>query len=331
MSLRAPPSLFGVFAISIVLFSAGAHADPPRTGEDDKPAKAAAKAVGPAVDTASKAANGGADSDVDALFDKGVAAVDRGDLTLAEELFRKALALRTTWDIATNLGAVEHKLHHDAASVGHLRLALRVFPPSEREAFRQSIEKELSLVLPSVAQIKVHSNEAGASVRVDGVAVGTLPLDAPVPATPGLVTVEIAKDGFVPVTRTVEAAAGATVDVSLPLTKAKVPVERSWTAPAVAFGFGGLGLLTGVVAGAFALGRMADLSAVCEKPRVCPESARGAADDGRAAAHLSTSGFVLAGLGAAVGAGLLVFSIPGAPAGAKVTTGLTSFGVEGSF
>ncbi|MFO0591432.1 MAG: PEGA domain-containing protein [Polyangiaceae bacterium] len=316
MSRCAPPSLVGIFAVSIALRSAGAHAEPPRATPDPK---------------APKAAETGPDNDVRALFDKGVAAVDQGDLPRAEALFTKALALRATWDVATNLGVVEHKLHRDAAAAAHLRLALRVFPPSEAEPTRKSIEKELASVLPSVALISVHSNEVGAAVHVGGALVGTLPLDAAVPATPGTVTVEITKEGFAPVTRTVEAAAGATVDITVPLTKVTPHAERSWAAPAVAFGFGGLGLLTGVVAGAFAAGRMADLSSLCGKPRLCPESARGAADDGRAAAHLSTSGFVLAGLGAAVGVGLLVLSIPGAPAGARVTTGLTSVGVEGSF
>lgn len=330
MSRSALLFFAGIAVLSIGLSGSAAWADPPKGATTEKPSEPAAPHR-PADKPSRKAPLAPADEGVQSLFDRGVRAVDQGQLTLAEELFSKALAERSTWDIATNLGVVERKLHHDVAAAEHLRLALRAFPPSETEETRRSIERELSLVLPAVVQIKLHSNVAGAEVRLGGATKGTLPLPDPLFAAPGSIAVEVTKEGFAPETRTVRGVAGATIDVTVQLTKRGSAVAPRWVAPAVAFGFGGLGLLTGVVAGAFAAGRMADLKATCRGGVLCPESARAAADEGRTAAHLSTTGFVLAGLGAAVGTGLFLFSIPGAPASARLTTGLTSVLVEGSF
>lgn len=323
---RSALSFFAwICGLSVALAASGARADPPgAAGKPPAPEREPPRSPG------AKALSEASDEGVRGLFERGVRAVDQGKLALAEELFSKALGLAPTWDIATNLGVVERKLHHDAAAATHLRFALRALPPSEEDRTRTSIEHELSLVLPAVVQINVHSNEDGAEVRLGGATKGTLPLRDPLYAEPGSVTVEVAKDGFAPVSRTVTGAAGATIDVTLPFAPRRSREAPRFLAPAVAFGFGTMGLLTGIIAGSFAAQRMADLKAFCGAS-VCPEGARASADDGRAAAHLSTAGFVLAGVGAAVGTGLFVLSIPGAPAFARVTTGLTSVGVEGSF
>lgn len=288
--------------------------------------------LGLAVHEGSAAAADPPETDVHTLFDKGVAAHDQGKLALARELFGRAFEERHAWDVATNLGIVEHKLHDDVAAAEHLSFALHAFPATEMEQTRRSVEKELAPVLASVARIVVHVGVAGAEVRVAGQRKGITPLEDPVFAAPGLVAVEVSKDGYETATREVTATAGATAEVTLVLTKKPVVVaERSWTAPIVAFGFGGVGLVTGVAAGAFALGRMADLRATCDRGLVCPDGARSAAEDGRAAAHLATAGFVLAGLGAAVGLGLVAIPIRGTPARVGLSIGPASVSLKGAF
>ncbi len=297
-------------------------------------AATSAQAAGPAATSAPAASGSGCEApqvDVPALFDKGVTAHDQGKLADARECLGRAFTRRQSWEIATNLGIVEHEMHDDVAAAEHLSFALRTFPVLEEEATRRSVEKELAAALAGVAQITVHTGVDGAEVRVAGQRKGVTPLEGPLFAAPGVVTVDVAREGYEPASRTVTAKAGAAVDVTFLLAKRPVGPERSWAAPAVAFGFGGLGLVTGVVAGAFAAGRMADLRATCTRGLVCPQSVYSAAEDGRAAAHLATAGFVLAGIGAAVGLGLVAIPIRGTPARVGLSIGPGSVSLKGAF
>ena len=64
----------------------------------------------------------------------------------------------------------------------------------------------------------------------------------------------------------------------------------------------------------------------------CPEGVRGDADTGRTLAHVSTAGFVLAGVGAAVGVTLLLVPVgTKEPARAALTVGPSFLGVKGAF
>lgn len=74
-----------------------------------------------------------------------------------------------------------------------------------------------------------------------------------------------------------------------------------------ALGAGGVGLLLGVVAGGVAVAGNNDLSKKCSASGACPKSASGEVATTVALTHVSTAGFVLAGLGVAVGVTLFSF------------------------
>jgi len=95
--------------------------------------------------------------------------------------------------------------------------------------------------------------------------------------------------------------------------KSRVPVV-SW----VAYGVAAAGLVTGIVAGAVTLSKSDELRSQCEGS-VCPEAQRDSHERALALAHVSTAGFAIAGVGAAVGTVVLLTSKP-----AKVEVGLSS-------
>jgi hypothetical protein len=265
------------------------------------------------------------------LFEQGIAAVDAGKLKEAEGLFTRAFGLKRSWDIAANLGVVERKLGEHVLAAEHLSFALGALPPSESEKTRDGLVRELTLVVPHVARITVHCPLTGAEVRVGGKLRGLAPLDGPVFTAPGLVKVEVEKDGYQKASRDVAATAGGEDDVTLVPSPKPVERPRSWTAPAVAFGFGGAGLVVGVVAGALATARMSELRSECGPALVCPERLRASADEGRTAAHFSTAGFVTAAIGAAVGVTLVALPVRGAPAQVGILAGPLFVGVKGAF
>ncbi|MFO0547768.1 MAG: hypothetical protein U0271_05230 [Polyangiaceae bacterium] len=71
-----------------------------------------------------------------------------------------------------------------------------------------------------------------------------------------------------------------------------------WIGAAVSWALGGAGLITGAVGGAIALDRQGNLD--CPTPTTCAPGQRGDIDDMYAAAHASTAGFVVGGVGVVV-------------------------------
>jgi hypothetical protein len=100
----------------------------------------------------------------------------------------------------------------------------------------------------------------------------------------------------------IEIACAVTVAVPPP------PEPRSLLPPLAALAVGGAGLAVGAVTGMLALARMPGLKEACGSDlHLCPESYRGELDSTRALGHVSTAGFILGGVGAAVGVTLLLW------------------------
>ena len=266
-----------------------------------------------------------------ALFEQGVAAHDAGKLEEAEKLFSKAWVKKRSWDIAANLGIVLKKRGQPVRAAEYLSFALSALPPSESDATREGIARELSPLLKVVGRLTIRSTVEGAEVRVAGHHRGVTPLDGPVLMAPGIVLVEVKKDGYETELSYVRAGAGSMVEVTVALRPSEARVERSLAAPAVALGLGGAGLVVGAVAAAFSAAKIAELKGVCGPDLVCPPGAREGAEAGRAAGHVATVGFVAFGLGAAVGVTLL--AIPAGKSSARVglTVGPTFVGLKGEF
>jgi hypothetical protein len=111
------------------------------------------------------------------------------------------------------------------------------------------------------------------------------------------------------------------------------PVQHSTPIlPIVAFGVGGAGLLLGAITGGIALGDHSTLANKCTNG--CPSSESGDLDSYHTMGMLSTVGFIVAGVGAATGA-ILLLTAPKETTGSgfHVTPaiGLGSVGAVGSF
>jgi hypothetical protein len=100
----------------------------------------------------------------------------------------------------------------------------------------------------------------------------------------------------------------------------------------VAFGVGGLGLGVGAVTGLLTLGKVGDLEKNCPG-QVCSKAEESRYNSAHTLATVSTVGFVIAGLGAAAGAVLLVVRPGGdaAPEQTGVLVGPGWVGARGSF
>jgi hypothetical protein len=92
--------------------------------------------------------------------------------------------LKQSVEIAANLAVAETKLgkHRDAAT--HLAFALRTFPVKEDPKKKERIEALLADAKTHVAELTIEV-EDGATIRVDGEAVGVSPLGTPIYIEPG--------------------------------------------------------------------------------------------------------------------------------------------------
>lgn len=105
----------------------------------------------------------------------------------------------------------------------------------------------------------------------------------------------------------------------------------------VALSVGGLGALVGTVSGVLAFAQKGDVAAACPDNPSCGEKRR----SGNQAADIATGGFIVAGVGAAVGTVLLLTASRGQAVGAGVSgkgerfvrpfVGMARIGVEGRF
>jgi tetratricopeptide (TPR) repeat protein len=326
-SLSKPRRVAHLVAALALLATTAPAAAQSASKAQTKGAPAAAAAA-----SASASATAAPMDEATALFKKGIAADDAGKQAEAEELFRKAWALKQTWDIAANLGLVESRLGKHAAAAEHLAYAARLIPPTEPASTGAEIAKRLESERAEVAAIKVRANVDGAEVWLGGERKGATPLAEELFAAAGSVTIELRKDGYETVRQTIEAKKGAAQEAAFTMRAKETPPPEPNRLPAyLAFGAGGVGLVLGAITGGISLAQYGDVKKTCSGT-VCPESQRSAADAGKALGYVSTVGFVLAGVGAAAGVTLLLVPIgKSAPGHAELTLGPAFVGVKGAF
>jgi hypothetical protein len=177
------------------------------------------------------------------LYKRANALYDQKKLPEAEALYREAWGLRHTWDVATNLGAIEFDLGKPKEAATYFAVALREFPAGGKAAEREQIKARLALARGQVGTLKVRVNVAGASVTVGDREVGKAPVEDDVFVTPGAVTVTAAAMGYEAATQSVQVAKGGTAEVSLVLREPR----RSLVPVYVVGGVGAAALVSGAV------------------------------------------------------------------------------------
>jgi hypothetical protein len=192
--------------------------------------------------------------------------------------------------------------------------------------------------------LRVEPMPGGALVSIDAVVVGRGAWEGRLRV--GDHKVEVSAEGFLPETRTVSLTRQKRQVVTIALERdrsaAGFRIARNATAGA-AFGLGALGLGMGAVTGVLALDRNRELNAHCVAGVGCPVSQQANKNAVDTLAALSTTGFILGGIGVATGTVVLLALQPSARraagaglpsvegAGLRVGVGLGRFDLEGSF
>ncbi|MEO5927550.1 MAG: PEGA domain-containing protein [Patescibacteria group bacterium] len=274
----------------------------------------------------------------DDLFKEASALYAEGKVQGAYEKYLLAWKERQSVDIAANLAQTEMKLGKKADAAGHLAYALRMLPtsfsPEKRDAMKAAF-KDLSA---SVCKVTVSANPKGATVFVADREVGLAPLADPVFVEPGKVVVRGELAGHDGDSKTVDATAGAALDVDLTLRpKSGVPITPTPSprpiGPAIAaFSVGGVGLILGAVfVGLHAerVGEAKDLASgkpCLGDPALSCKEAVALQEEANTFGNASTGLFVVGAVGASLGTGLLIWSLTGPKSPSTKTEGsVTAF------
>lgn len=276
------------------------------------------------------------------LAEEGQVMLEKGKPREALELLRKAEASFHAPTIVLLMAQARRDLGELRAAVGLYKRVLAEplaadSPPAFRSA-REIAEIELRETRAKTGLVDLVVKPAGvrAAITVGGdEVVGPGPYEV----DPSVATlIHASALGYEPAQRTVTVQLGARERVELELYPSGSTLERvsrSPTPPFVGLGMVALGLAVGIPAGVAAQEQRNGLVARCPG-MVCPPDARPAYASATLLADVSTSGFVLAGAGAAVAAVFLIasqggrnWSVGGVRAVPVASPGFT--GLVGSF
>ena len=146
-----------------------------------------------------------------ALIEQGRTLRRAGRNAAALEAFREAYALSPTPEAAGQIGFAEHALEHWEPASRFLRQALGAVGDPWVVAQRRALEFSLQQVDRHLGSLRVESATPGATLSIDGRAVGALPMGEPVRVGEGSVVVEVRAPGHRNDRREVTIAAGETV------------------------------------------------------------------------------------------------------------------------
>jgi tetratricopeptide (TPR) repeat protein len=138
----------------------------------------------------------------------------------ALEKYRRAKALYPSYKIDVNIGTALSALGRDAEAAEHYEDVLRRAGKVAPKELVDDITTALDALRKKLGVIEVSSPESGATVEVDGKAVGTNPLDHSIYLAPGHHRVRMRKEGFAITEASVELAAGDRKEVALRLAPA---------------------------------------------------------------------------------------------------------------
>jgi hypothetical protein len=129
-----------------------------------------------------------------------------------------------SYDVAVTLVQTEYQLGHYASAARYLEFALVNIPPTEKLAAAGEYKKSLAELQQRTARVTIAVDQPSAAVSVDGEAVGSSPLDAPVYLDLGQHVLE-AKLGEHQATQAVDATPGAALAVELHLSPSSPPAR----------------------------------------------------------------------------------------------------------
>ncbi|WP_437672938.1 PEGA domain-containing protein [Sorangium sp. So ce131] len=185
---RLPARAMAGWILALGLLGAEADADPP--------------------DIAAQVDVSGDEAAARAHFDRGVAHFDRQEYREAIEEFRKSLEHKKTRNAMGFVASCLKQLGQYDDALEHYEAMRRAYPrlPPRTEATVAADMAELAGLVGTL--VLTGDVPAGASLFIDDRLRGRLPLDRPLRLSAGSRAVRVEKEGFAPITRTVEVQAG---------------------------------------------------------------------------------------------------------------------------
>jgi len=138
-------------------------------------------------------------------------------LTGAEAAYEEAFALKRSFDIAANLGAVELVQGRLREAAERFAFALSTFPAGGSSKERAALEERLETARKKIGTLVVTLEPAEATLTVDGTTPDVSPYRNWIFVEPGRHSVEATRSGFEPAEQPYVAHAGQIFEVSLVL------------------------------------------------------------------------------------------------------------------
>ncbi len=163
-----------------------------------------------------------------ALYKKAQAAFDAGNYVQARGLFLQAWSISPGAEVALGLGQSDYELKRFRDCAEHLDFAIRKLGPTVSERVLALAKKALAEAKAQVAVLRVSTPKDGAQITVDGVAVGTAPLEQPIYLEPGNheIAARVGNNG---IARNVAVQAGQESSIRLPLDAQSTLVDSPWS------------------------------------------------------------------------------------------------------
>ena len=247
-----------------------------------------------------------------------------------------------------NLASCEEKTAKLADALGHWVEARARAQAEGNAAIEEEAEKKAKALEPRLPKLTLAL--AGASqatdpeVVRDGVVLGAASMGVALPVNPGSHRLIVRAKDREETTQTVDIAEGESKVVQLKLGAPKKAVaagpsaapastEGGGTSPLVYIGFGTAiaGVAAGAITGVLAFGKASTAKTECPNVNDCSPKGTDAVDSGRTLGTISTIGFIVGGVGAAVGVYGLVWGKPESSTSVAVSVGPMGGGLRGTF
>ena len=252
-----------------------------------------------------------------------------------------------------NLAACEEKTNKLADAIGHWVEARSRAQVENNSAIQEEAEKKakaLEARIPKLTVALPPNAPKDAEVVRDGVALGSASFGVPLPVNPGSHTLVVRAKGVedAPTTVTLAEAESKTVQLKLGTPKpvdvappvavvppggkpADEPSKGTSSIAYVGFGVAAVGLGVGMITGVLALGAASEAKDECPNGVCSSPQAKDDAESGKTMGTISTIGFIVAGVGAAIGVYGLVWGTPKSSASVGLSVGPTGGVVRGTF
>jgi tetratricopeptide (TPR) repeat protein len=156
-------------------------------------------------------------AEAERLFNEGLVAAENGDYQGAVRAFEASYDLNPVPEVLYNIAACRRELGDAPGAANALRDFAAGLGSSITPEQAADLETQLGELIPQIGRIALDVGERGATVRIDGVDVGTTPLGPWIALLPGRHQVEVLKDGFQSASMAVDAPPGETTTVAVAL------------------------------------------------------------------------------------------------------------------